>query len=127
MILLTKPYALSGPNITTTNDLYAKCTSCTANWETNTVTMVFQFGNLVGGAFVPDGNAPIAITVQANSSTASFSASGPNGFNENGSLPAQSVTNVQTAISAVQTALQATAEGFVSVSGGLLPGTVQAG
>ena len=127
MILLNTPYATSGPNITTVSDTYVKMVGCTVNWMPGilTLTMNFLYGKVPSSVFVSDGNAPNAMTLVCSLVTNTWSAYNGTGFTTSGSLTGPQITAVQNAITAAQTATQATGEQFAAAS--LLPGSYSVG
>lgn len=129
MIQLTTPRTQGGPNMTSINDLYAALGAVTIDPYMKTVVINFYSGNYTGGEFVPDHSLPYVMTVTANMSLSPpiWSAFNSAGFNTGGTLSGSSQTTpINNLISAI-TSSQSLVEGFVSVAGGLLPGTVSAG
>jgi len=128
MILLTTQRIASGPNMTSVNDLYASMGNVQVDPYRKVVSIEMDYGNKVDGVFVRDTVLSPALIVTANISTypATWSASNAQGYYTSGTIPQANAAPLIALITAIQN-VQATVEGFLCVSGGLLPGTDVAG
>lgn len=127
-ITLTVPYTISVNGTQVEDDTVGACTSMSMDYLANLMTYVFKIGTLTGsptnlnvGPYAQTNGQTVTVTVYVGPTTATQT------FGQwylNGAL--QSTIVSSTTLNPIVTQLLSnrnTAEGFVSVSGGLMPGT----
>jgi len=120
-IALTTPFTVSINGVQVENDTVGACTGYTVDFIANTMTYFFQIGslsgsppNLVAGSIAALQNKFIQVTV--NLLTAAWT----DNLGGSGTVPSATLNPIIAAFIANRNS----AEAFVAVSGGLMPGTV---
>jgi hypothetical protein len=126
-IALTSPYSVDINSVLVEDDTTGACTGMTMDFIANVMTYTFKIGVLTGsGASLNLNAGPYAqtngqtVTVTVNMLTGAWSSTGPTAGS--GVIPGSILNPIITQMIANRN----TAEGFVAVSGGLMPGTTTA-
>ncbi len=119
-ITLTTPFTVTEDGVQVENDTVGACTGYAVDFEGSTMTYFFKIGtlggspsNLIPGSIAATQNQNISVTV--NLLTGAWT----DNLGAGGTIPGAILNPILTALIADRN----NAEGFMSVSGGLMPGT----
>jgi len=130
-ITLTSPYTISVNGTQVEDDTIGACTGMSMDFLGNIMTYIFKIGTLAGspanlnvGSYAQTNGQTVTVAVYIGPTTASqtFGTWWLNGAQQSTIVPSANLTASVTQLLANRN----TAEGFVAVSGGLMPGAVTA-
>lgn len=130
-ITLTTPYQVSVNNVSVENDTVGACTCMSMDFLANVMTYTFKIGTLTGspsnlnvGSYAQTNGQIVTVSVYVGPTTATqtFGQWYLNGVLQSTIVAAATLNPIVTKLISDRN----TAEGFVAVAGGLMPGTVVA-